>query len=173
MTVVSKAPVAGALWVLAGECNGGDEDSGGARVLRVAGGRGSGLGTGRAGVAAGERRELRKMARGPCVLRASLLRSDGMEGAFRYRSQVITAAQVEFIRRLIAAHPGATRRRLSLLLCEAWDWKQANVAPRDMVCRGLMLGIYRAGHLELPPARQRDFNPATRYRGGRWKADAI
>ena len=96
-----------------------------------------------------------------------------MEGAFRYRSQVITAAQVEFIRRLIAAHPGATRRRLSLLLCEAWDWKQANGAPRDMVCRGLLLGLQRAGHLELPPARQRGFDPATRYRGGRWKAEAI
>ena len=52
-----------------------------------------------------------------------------MEGAFRYRSQVITDAQVEFVRQLITQHPGATRRRLSLLLCEAWDWKQANGAP--------------------------------------------
>ena len=96
-----------------------------------------------------------------------------MEGVFRYRSQVITARQVEFVRQLITRHPGATRRRLSLLLCEAWQWKQANGAPRDMVCRGLLLGLQRAGHLELPPARQRGFNPATRYRGGRWKAEAI
>ena len=41
-----------------------------------------------------------------------------MEGVFRYRSQTLTAPQVEFIRQLIAQHPGATRRRLSLLLCE-------------------------------------------------------
>jgi hypothetical protein len=92
-----------------------------------------------------------------------------MEGAFRYRSQVITAAQVEFVRQLITQHPGATRRRLSLLLCEAWDWKQANGAPRDMVCRGLLLGLHRAGRIDLPPARAKGFNPAARYEATRWK----
>jgi hypothetical protein len=96
-----------------------------------------------------------------------------MEGDFRYRSQVITLAQVEFIRQLIRQHPEASRRRLSLLLCEAWEWKQANGAPRDMVCRGLLLGLYRAGHIELPLARLQGFNPAARYRAERWKADVV
>src|SRR5947199_328137 len=68
-----------------------------------------------------------------------------MEGTFRYRSQEITTSQVEFIRQLVAEHPEATRRRLSLLLCEAWGWKQPNGAPRDMVCRGLLLSLHRAG----------------------------
>lgn len=68
-----------------------------------------------------------------------------METIFRYRSQEITTPQVEFIRQLIAEHPGATRRRLSLLPCEAWGWKQANGAPRDMVCRGLLLGLQKHG----------------------------
>ena len=44
-----------------------------------------------------------------------------------------------FIRRLIAEHPASSRRRLSEKLCEAWQWKQANGALRDMVCRGLLL----------------------------------
>ena len=96
-----------------------------------------------------------------------------MANEFRYRSQVITTAQVEFIDRLIAQHPGASRRRLSLLLCEVWEWKQANGAPRDMVCRGLLLSLHRAGHIELPPARLAGFNPAARYRAERWKADAV
>ena len=96
-----------------------------------------------------------------------------MESAFRYRSQVITAPQVEFIRQLIVAHPEATRRRLSLLLCEAWGWKQSNGAPRDMVCRGLLLGLHRAGHIALPAARIGSFNPAARYLGPRWKAEAV
>ncbi|MGH9444563.1 MAG: Druantia anti-phage system protein DruA [Terriglobia bacterium] len=96
-----------------------------------------------------------------------------MDGTFRYRSQVITAAQVEFIRQLVRAHPEATRRRLSLVLCEAWGWKQANGAPRDMVCRGLLLGLHRAGHIVLPPAKQQGFNPAARYRGRRWKAEEV
>lgn len=59
----------------------------------------------------------------------------------------------------MAAHPGASRRRLSQELCEAWDWRQANGALRDMVCRGLMLALSRAGHLELPERRQIPRNP--------------
>jgi hypothetical protein len=108
-------------------------------------------------------------------LRSSLVSATlpGMESVFRYRSQEITAAQVEFIRQLIVAHPEATRRRLSLLVCEAWGWKQPNGAPRDMVCRGLLLGLDRAGHIALPAARLRSFNPAVRYRGPRWKAEAV
>jgi hypothetical protein len=93
-----------------------------------------------------------------------------MESSFRYRSQQVTAGQIEFIRQLIQQHPGTTRRRLSLLLCEAWGWKQANGAPRDMICRGLLLGLHRAGHLELPPARSKGFNPASRHAAKRWKA---
>jgi len=96
-----------------------------------------------------------------------------MANEFRYRSHVITTVQVEFIRQLIAQHPGATRRRLSLLLCEAWGWKQANGAPRDMVCRGLLLGLHRAGLIELPPARLKGFNPGARYSTQRWKAVAV
>ena len=75
-----------------------------------------------------------------------------MEGESRYRGRVITAAEVEFIRQLITQHPGANRRQLSLRLCEAWGWRQANGALRDMVCRGLLLELARAGHLELPSA---------------------
>jgi hypothetical protein len=85
-----------------------------------------------------------------------------MEGEFRYRGRVITAAEVEFIRQLISEHPQTNRRQLSLRLCEAWGWKQANGALRDMVCRGLLLELERAGHLELPPARHVHRNPSTR-----------
>jgi hypothetical protein len=42
-----------------------------------------------------------------------------MEGEFRYRGRVITAAEVEFIRQLIAQYPHTNRRQLSLRLCEA------------------------------------------------------
>src|SRR5215472_13529386 len=169
---MSEAPLARTIPFLAGEHDGEDESSGGPRVLRAAGGRGPGLRPRSAGVAAGERLELKKIVG---VLRSSHLsaRLRGMENELRYRSQVITRAQVEFIRQLIAQHPGTTRRRLSLLLCEAWQWKQANGVPRDMVCRGLLLGLHRAGHIELPPARLRGFNPAARHGAGRWKGVAV
>jgi hypothetical protein len=82
-----------------------------------------------------------------------------MEALLRYRGRAVTAADVCFIRELIAAHPADSRRALSHRLCAAWDWKQSNGTPRDMVCRGLMLELWRAGHIELPAIRRRPPNP--------------
>jgi hypothetical protein len=80
----------------------------------------------------------------------------------RYRGQAITAAEVAFLRALIARHPEASRRQLSQHVCAAWGWVQPNGAPRDMVCRGLLLALARAGHLALPPVRRRPLNPLAR-----------
>lgn len=76
-----------------------------------------------------------------------------MDVKLTYRGRVVTDADVAFIEALIAAHPTATRRALSRKLCEAWDWVQPNGMPRDMVCRGLLLALHRAGHIELPSPR--------------------
>jgi Domain of unknown function (DUF4338) len=81
---------------------------------------------------------------------------------YRYRGRVITPEDIAFIRRLIAENPRASRRRLSAKLCEAWQWKQPNGALRDMVCRGLLLLLHRAGEIELPPIRFRTLNPFVR-----------
>ncbi len=80
----------------------------------------------------------------------------------RYRGRVVTEGDVAFMRTLIAEHPQASRRGLSLLLCEAWNWLQPNGAPRDMVCRGLMLELHRAGEIELPAPRWVQSNPSKR-----------
>ena len=68
----------------------------------------------------------------------------------QYRGREVTDADVAFINRLIADHPELSRRALSQKLCQAWNWVQPNGALRDMVCRGLMLGLHRAGHIRLP-----------------------
>ena len=62
-----------------------------------------------------------------------------METVLRYRGRGLTVADIGEIRELIAAHPGASRRKLSERLCEQWGWRQAKGALRDMVARGLML----------------------------------
>jgi Domain of unknown function (DUF4338) len=80
----------------------------------------------------------------------------------KYRGRVITADDILHIRELIAAHPGESRRRLSQKLCEAWQWKQSNGALRDMVCRGLLLMLDRAGEIELPPVKFVPRNPLAR-----------
>jgi len=79
-----------------------------------------------------------------------------------YRGRAVTDDDVAFIDQLIAAHPMASRRALSKKLCEAWNWVQPNGALRDMVCRGLMLALHRAGHIELPPQQQIPPNPLVR-----------
>ncbi len=73
--------------------------------------------------------------------------------ALRYRGRDLTEDDVRFIRDLISACPGASRRTLSKRLCEAWNWRQPNGQLRDMVCRGLMLEIHRLGLIELPEIR--------------------
>jgi hypothetical protein len=78
---------------------------------------------------------------------------------WRYRGRTVTAEDIAFIRKLVAEHPAASRRSLSAKLCEAWQWKQANGALRDMVCRGLLLMLHRAGQIELPEIRFRPPNP--------------
>jgi len=82
-----------------------------------------------------------------------------METKLSYRHRVLSEAEVAFIRALIAEHPAASRRELSKKLCTAWNWVQANGALRDMVCRGLMLKLHRAGLIELPPVRYVPPNP--------------
>jgi hypothetical protein len=82
-----------------------------------------------------------------------------MEALLRYRGRSVTHADVAFIRDLIADNPAASRKVLSKKLCQAWNWVQPNGTLRDMVCRGLMLALHRAGHIELPPVRRVMPNP--------------
>jgi hypothetical protein len=81
-----------------------------------------------------------------------------MDAVLNYRGRAISTHDIAFIQALIDAHPAASRRALSSLLCQAWDWRQPNGQLRDMVCRGMMLALHRGGHIELPPVRFRPPN---------------
>src|ERR1700751_5517998 len=78
---------------------------------------------------------------------------------FRYRGRELSQEDLLYIRALIESPPGESRRRLSTRLCEAWQWRQANGALRDMVCRGLLLMLERAGQISLPPVSYVRHNP--------------
>src|ERR1700684_4681383 len=73
---------------------------------------------------------------------------------WRYRGQTIDREQIAFLREVMREHPDSSRWKLSRQLCEALGWKQANGALRDVVCRGLLLMLERAGQIELPPVRR-------------------
>lgn len=74
-----------------------------------------------------------------------------MDTVLEFRGRKVRPQDVDFIHELIAASPKASRRALSLKVCEAWAWVQPNGAPCDALCRSLMLKLHRAGHLVLPP----------------------
>lgn len=77
-----------------------------------------------------------------------------MPETWRYRGQEIDPQQIAFLKEFIRAHPTSSRWKLSRQLCEALGWKQANGALRDVVCRGLLLMLERAGQIQLPPVRR-------------------
>jgi hypothetical protein len=81
------------------------------------------------------------------------------EMVLRYRGRVVREADLMSIRSLIREHPVGSRRELSRKVCQLWNWVQANGAPRDMVCRGMMLELERAGHITLPPVKRTPVNP--------------
>jgi hypothetical protein len=85
-----------------------------------------------------------------------------MDTVLSYRGRDVSVEDVAFIRELIGRSPRSSRRALSLALCEAWSWKQGNGAPRDAVCRGLLLALDRAGQITLPPPRWRSQRPYAR-----------
>src|SRR5258706_15953764 len=78
---------------------------------------------------------------------------------FRYRGREITQEDILYICSLIERHPNDSRRKLSTRLCEAWQWRQTNGTLRDMVCRGLLLMLERAGQISLPPGIYVPHNP--------------
>jgi len=59
--------------------------------------------------------------------------------------RTISRDQVTQVAELIAAQPGASRRALSIRVCETWNWVQPNGASCDALCRGLLLILHRAG----------------------------
>src|SRR5450631_3252546 len=77
----------------------------------------------------------------------------------RYRGREIRQEDILYIRALIEQYPNESRRKLSVMLCEAWQWRQANGALRDMVCRGMLLMLDRAGQITLPPVSYVRHNP--------------
>jgi hypothetical protein len=82
-----------------------------------------------------------------------------MELGIKYRGKIATTEDVAFINNLIKVNPNDSRRALSSKLCKAWNWVQPNGALRDMVCRGFMLELHRAGYIRLPAKKRSPNNP--------------
>lgn len=82
-----------------------------------------------------------------------------MEIKIKYQGRTATSEDILFINKLIKTNPQDSRRALSKKLCEAWNWIQSNGFLKDMMCRGFMLALDRAGHIKLPPVKRINPNP--------------
>ena len=76
---------------------------------------------------------------------------------------------ISLVQRLLAENPSWGRSRLSVALCELWDWRGPNGQLKDMACRSLLLRLEKAGHIVLPP-RQRKSPNGYRNRSPAWVA---
>ncbi|MCP3878262.1 MAG: DUF4338 domain-containing protein [Sulfitobacter sp.] len=65
---------------------------------------------------------------------------------------------VGLIEQLLAENPGWGRSRLSVKLCELWDWRGSNGQLKDMACRNLLLRLEKAGQIGLPPRQRKSPN---------------
>jgi len=65
---------------------------------------------------------------------------------------------LEFIRQLLSDNPSWSRRRLSLEVCKAWDWRNAKGNLKDMASRSMLLKLDTRGEIQLPPRRQSPSN---------------
>jgi hypothetical protein len=78
-----------------------------------------------------------------------------MQSVLRYRGRSVGQKEITFLRELIASRPEASRRAISIDVCNAWRWAQPNGTLCDALCRGLLLALHRGGAIELPAPKKR------------------
>jgi len=86
------------------------------------------------------------------VVRAHVIALSAWRRCTRTRTAV-AHEHVTFLRALIAARPEASRRALSIAVCDAWGWRQPNGTLCDAVCRGMLLSLHRRGTNRASPTR--------------------
>ena len=62
----------------------------------------------------------------------------------------VTDELLSQIRQTIAENPGWGRKRISIHLCELWDWRVPGGTVKDISCRDLLRALDKAGRIALP-----------------------
>jgi len=66
----------------------------------------------------------------------------------------ITPVEIELIQKLISSNPTWSRTRLSIELCQIWDWCYPDGQPKAISCRDLLRRLAAKNLIVLPPRRQ-------------------
>jgi len=87
-----------------------------------------------------------------------------MEINIKYRTRTACPEDIQIINNLINKNPAISRRALSVEFCKEVGWSQPNGNLCDMVARGYMLALARAGHITLPPKMFFTIEKCTKFR---------
>jgi hypothetical protein len=74
--------------------------------------------------------------------------------SFILQGRRISALELGQVRQLLADHPDWNRRRLSVHLAAAWNWRNAAGQLKDMAARTFMLKLEQRALITLPPRRR-------------------
>jgi hypothetical protein len=91
-----------------------------------------------------------------------------METTVTYRGQSIGPKEIEFIQRISDEQWDRGRTAISQEICRQWDWRQPNGHLKEIVCRGLLLKLERAGRIRLPPRKRNRI-----YRGRKLRIPSV
>ncbi len=72
----------------------------------------------------------------------------------------ITDQKIEEITRLLFENPSMGRSKLSIMLCEMWNWRGPNGQVKDMSCRDMLRALDKAGKITLPLPKQKPTRPS-------------
>ena len=70
--------------------------------------------------------------------------------SLRLVGRIAKPEDLEFLRSLITANPGATRAQLAYEACRVWSWNKPNDTPKVISAKQLLLKLNDSGLLELP-----------------------
>src|SRR5450759_2640696 len=76
----------------------------------------------------------------------------------RVQGREISAANLTWLREVMAAHPQWNRTALSVHLCRVWNWRNAVGRLKDMAARTLLLKLAARGLISLPDPQKRNGN---------------
>jgi len=84
-----------------------------------------------------------------------------MEKPITLQGRELDTTDIQFIRRLIEENPRWSRRKISIALSEAWNWRNAKGDLKDMACRSLLVKLHNKNYVQLPDRRQKPSNRMT------------
>ncbi|UCE07135.1 MAG: DUF4338 domain-containing protein [bacterium] len=69
------------------------------------------------------------------------------------RGRQFSDSDINFIRETISNNHTLSRRKLSILICQKLNWRQANGNLKDRACRDVLLRLNKKGLIQLPQGR--------------------